>query len=145
MPKCICGKCKTCLNREWAKRAREKALSQGLCVNCKVNPVREGKKTCQECCDKISNRHKERQKKLKNMCHTCLIRPVIEGKNTCTYCLENSKKWFDKNCADGRYKRYSDTYKKNQRALREKRKMLKLYKRLLVIFYFILNNKECIK
>ena len=143
--KCTCGKCKTCLNREWARHARKKAFAQGLCVNCKSNPVREGKKTCQECCDAAVKRHKERQKKVNNLCHTCLKRPVIEGKNTCFQCLESSKKWFNKNCADGRYRRYADTYKKHQRISYEKRKMLKLYTRLLKVFYYILEKEEYLK
>jgi len=66
----------------------------------------------------------------------------MEGKHTCSQCLESSKKWFNKNCADGRYRRYAGTYKKHQHILYKKRKMLKLYTRLLKVFYYILEKEE---
>ena len=69
----------------------------------------------------------------------------MKGKNTCSECLKSSKKWFEENCVDGRYKKYADTYKKHQRIGYEKRRKLKLYTRLLKVFYYILEGENKMK
>ena len=69
----------------------------------------------------------------------------MKGKNTCSECLKNSKKWFEENCVDGRYKKYTDTYKKHQHIGYEKRRKLKLYTRLLKVFYYILEGENKMK
>ena len=63
MVKCTCGVCKTCISREYAKKYRENAIEQGLCIVCFKNPTREGLKTCQYCSDKSNSNSKKSKKK----------------------------------------------------------------------------------
>jgi len=107
MVKCTCGKCKTCQNREWAKRAREKALSQGLCVCCFKNPVREGKKTCQSCIDSNRKRQLVQLERDPELCRVCRTRLAQEGKRYCTKCQEYSKNWVQNKSKEGYFKKYN--------------------------------------
>lgn len=48
-----------------AKARRDRYNSQGLCADCGMDVVKFGKKRCEKCCKKLSNRNVARRAKLK--------------------------------------------------------------------------------
>lgn len=63
-------RCQKCHEKhlEYGRRAKEKALSAGLCRTCLVNQIVEGKSQCQECLDATNQRERDRYQQWREEC-----------------------------------------------------------------------------
>ena len=48
------------------RRRRARAVAQGLCMVCAIRPARPGMKTCEYCCQQITNANRRRLDSLAN-------------------------------------------------------------------------------
>lgn len=85
----LCHECNE-KNKQVVKASREAAAAEGLCILCKkVDVIKEGhgKKTCNACRDKISERstelNQERKRKMGICIHNRCRKPAIPGSDFC--------------------------------------------------------------
>lgn len=103
----LCGKCgkvrenpnasmcdeHAAIERERARKRREKSKKDGKCPSCGVRQVAEGRKRCDVClaASAASQRRTVRRRDKENLCQSC-GEPARPGKKTCQTCVDKASK-----------------------------------------------------
>lgn len=89
----LCEKCKKTqkkYSKKWWSRIKQERIEQGICLRCGLEPVVEGKKSCETCAEKA--REYTINKRRADVCPRCKQEPIEDGRAMCKECNEKVEK-----------------------------------------------------